>query len=163
MRSRVRRTIDERTGKLIEVRGNTVLLEDTWCMGHYSDRRMFCPRAIYPFWRETWLEREECSVAAARAREHEPMSTPSLGEQQEFWDGWNSQWRFGDVDTFMARQAEVAVATCRRLDLAQACILEVGCGTGWLGARLAGFGQVTGVDLSPRSIDEGQQRYPSST
>ena len=22
------------------------------------------PRAIYPFWRETWLEREECSVAA---------------------------------------------------------------------------------------------------
>jgi hypothetical protein len=64
VRSRVERTIDERTGKLLEVRGNTVLLEDTWCMGHYSDRRMFCPRAIYPFWRETWLEREGCSVAA---------------------------------------------------------------------------------------------------
>ena len=89
------------------------------------------------------------------------MSTPSLGEQREFWDGWNSQWRFGDVDTFMARQAEVAVATCRRLGLAEACILEVGCGTGWLGATLAGFGQVTGVDLSPRSIDEGQQKYSS--
>jgi 2-polyprenyl-3-methyl-5-hydroxy-6-metoxy-1,4-benzoquinol methylase len=89
------------------------------------------------------------------------MRAPSLSEQREFWDGWNSQWRFGDVDAFMARQAEVAAATCRRLGLAEARILEVGCGTGWLGATLTGFGAVTGVDLSPRSIDEGQQRYPS--
>ena len=111
VRSRVDRIIDERTGKLIDVRGNTVILEDTWCMGHYSDRRMFCPRAIYPFWRETWLEREASSDAALGARRGEPMNLPSLVEQQDFWDGWNRQWRFGDVDTFMARQAEVAVAT----------------------------------------------------
>jgi hypothetical protein len=52
----VTQTMDERTGVLREVRGNTVILEETWCKGHYSDRRMFCPRAIYPFWRETWLQ-----------------------------------------------------------------------------------------------------------
>jgi hypothetical protein len=69
VRSRVDRIIDERTGKLIDVRGNTVILEDTWCMGHYSDRRMFCPRAIYPFWRETWLEREAPFDAALELEE----------------------------------------------------------------------------------------------
>ena len=57
VRSRVNRIVDERTGKLIQVRGNTVILEEAWCKGHYSDKRMFCPRAIYSFWRETWLER----------------------------------------------------------------------------------------------------------
>ena len=58
VRSRVDHIVDERTGKMIPVNGNTVILEDTICLGHYSDRRMFCPRAIYPFWRETWLERD---------------------------------------------------------------------------------------------------------
>lgn len=59
VRSRVSRIVDERTGKLIKVLGNTVILEEVYCKGHYSDRRMFCPRAIYSFWRETWLERVE--------------------------------------------------------------------------------------------------------
>jgi hypothetical protein len=57
VRSRVNQIVDERTGKLIKVLGNTVILEEVYCKGHYSDRRMFCPRAIYSFWRETWLER----------------------------------------------------------------------------------------------------------
>jgi hypothetical protein len=61
VRSSVERTMDERTGRLIEMKGNTVILEDTWCKGHYSDHRMFCPRAIYPFWRETWLERSNAT------------------------------------------------------------------------------------------------------
>ncbi len=68
VRSRVRRIVDERTGKLIDVRGNTVILEEAWCKGHYSDRRMFCPRAIYSFWRETWLERVEPVKGEASAK-----------------------------------------------------------------------------------------------
>lgn len=67
VRSRVNRIVDERTGKLIKVLGNTVILEEVWCKGHYSDRRMFCPRAIYSFWRETWLERVDPSSDAALA------------------------------------------------------------------------------------------------
>jgi hypothetical protein len=43
---------------MIPIRGGTVILEDAICMGHYSDRRMLCPRKIYSFWREAWLERE---------------------------------------------------------------------------------------------------------
>ena len=65
VRSRVNRIVDERTGKLIKVLGNTVILEQVWCKGHYSDRRMFCPRAIYSFWRETWLERVDPSSQEA--------------------------------------------------------------------------------------------------
>jgi len=38
------------------------ILEGVTCQARYSDRRMFCPRAIYPFWRESWLERAEPPV-----------------------------------------------------------------------------------------------------
>lgn len=57
VRSRVNRIIDESTGKMIPIASNTVILDGVYCKGHYSDRRMFCPRSIYSFWRETWLER----------------------------------------------------------------------------------------------------------
>jgi hypothetical protein len=67
VRSRVTKILDEKTGKVIPVKGNTVILEDVWCRSCYSDRRMFCPRAIYSFWRETWLERDES------AEGHEPV------------------------------------------------------------------------------------------
>jgi hypothetical protein len=56
VRSRVNRIVDERTGKMIDMKGNAVILDDVYCKGHYSNRRMHCPRAIYPFWREGWLE-----------------------------------------------------------------------------------------------------------
>src|SRR5262249_30842359 len=56
VRAAVTQLIDERTGKMIRLKDRNVILEDAYCQGRYSDRRMFCPRAIYPFWRETWLE-----------------------------------------------------------------------------------------------------------
>jgi hypothetical protein len=56
VRSRVSRIVDEKTGRLVTIGGNTLILEDTWCRARYSDRRMFCPRAIYSFWRDTWLD-----------------------------------------------------------------------------------------------------------
>ena len=59
VRCRVSRIIDEQSGKMIPIKGNSVILEGAWCQGHYSDRRMYCPRAIFPIWRETWLERVE--------------------------------------------------------------------------------------------------------
>jgi hypothetical protein len=57
VRSRVLQIIDERSGRMIQLKGRNVSLEGAWCKGHYSDRRMHCPRAILPIWRETWLER----------------------------------------------------------------------------------------------------------
>jgi hypothetical protein len=56
VRSRVECIIDECTGKMIAIK-DSVILENVWCKAHYSDRRMFCPRAMYSFWKEVWLER----------------------------------------------------------------------------------------------------------
>lgn len=57
VRSRVERIIDEKTGKLIELKNDAVILEGVVCQARYSDRRMLCPRAICTYWREVWLER----------------------------------------------------------------------------------------------------------
>jgi hypothetical protein len=66
VRQRVTRIVDERTGKMIPIKGNSVILDGAWCKGHYSYKRMYCPRAIYPIWRETWLEREGLADGATK-------------------------------------------------------------------------------------------------
>lgn len=57
VRQRVKRFIDDRTGRMIELKRDCVTLEGVVCSGDRSDYRHFCPRAIYPFWRESWLRR----------------------------------------------------------------------------------------------------------
>ena len=56
VRSTVTRIIDERTGKMLTLKDHNVILEGVYCQARYSDRRMLCPRAIYSYWRETWLK-----------------------------------------------------------------------------------------------------------
>ncbi|HKR50351.1 MAG TPA: hypothetical protein VJT72_12380 [Pseudonocardiaceae bacterium] len=51
---RVDQCIDERTGRLLSMKNPCIILEDTVCAGAYN---VNCPRAIYSFWREIWLER----------------------------------------------------------------------------------------------------------
>jgi hypothetical protein len=55
--ARVKKIIDEKTGKMTEFKTPCVLLEGAVCQSRYSDCRLFCPRAIYSYWREIWLER----------------------------------------------------------------------------------------------------------
>ena len=55
--SRVGRILDEKTGKLIKLKNESIILEGVYCQARYSDCRMFCPRSIYSYWREGWLER----------------------------------------------------------------------------------------------------------
>ena len=57
VRSRLNKFIDEKTGKLITLKSSSILLEGVWCRSRYSECRMFCPRSIYSWWREIWLER----------------------------------------------------------------------------------------------------------
>lgn len=57
VRARVNRFIDEKTGKLVSLRSVAVILEGGSCQARYSACRMFCPRNIYAWWREIWLER----------------------------------------------------------------------------------------------------------
>jgi len=57
VKSRISRFVDEKSGLLITMRTPAVILEDVWCGARYSDCRMYCPRSIYSWWREIWLER----------------------------------------------------------------------------------------------------------
>jgi hypothetical protein len=70
VRSRVQRIIDERSGRMIELKGRNVLLEGVWCQARYSDRRMFCPRAIFPIWREVWLKRTNATLGPDESAAH---------------------------------------------------------------------------------------------
>jgi hypothetical protein len=61
VKARVNQIIDERTGKMLNFKSGSVILEGAFCQSRYSQKRLFCPRAIYPFWREIWLERVDPS------------------------------------------------------------------------------------------------------
>jgi hypothetical protein len=57
VRSRVTGFIDEKTGKMSTLKTPAVILENVWCQSRYSTCRVFCPRSIYSWWREVWLEK----------------------------------------------------------------------------------------------------------
>jgi hypothetical protein len=54
---RVERIVNERTGKMQEMKVPCIVLDSVICEGRYSECRLFCPRGISSYWRETWLER----------------------------------------------------------------------------------------------------------
>jgi hypothetical protein len=54
--SRVSRIVDEKTGKLLRFPNEGIILEGVVCTADYHQ---FCPRSIYPYWREIWLRRVE--------------------------------------------------------------------------------------------------------
>jgi hypothetical protein len=57
VRDRVERFIDENTGTMVELKNPCIILDGVACSGDWSEGRWFCPRAIYPYWREDWLRR----------------------------------------------------------------------------------------------------------
>jgi hypothetical protein len=59
---RVERIIDESSGEMLEMKSPSVILEGVECT---LENYQFCPRAIYPYWREIWLRRVEDPPAAA--------------------------------------------------------------------------------------------------
>jgi hypothetical protein len=63
---RVSKIIDERTGKMREMKTPCVILDSVVCQSRFSECRMFCPRSIYSYWREIWLERVEPSASSSR-------------------------------------------------------------------------------------------------
>jgi hypothetical protein len=68
VRSRVNRIVDERDGSMTEISSDCVTLEGAVCSGQHSLRRWFCPRAIFPYWREAWLERVDAPGRDAPSR-----------------------------------------------------------------------------------------------
>jgi hypothetical protein len=55
--SRIDKIIDEKTGKMLYMKNDCIVLDGVVCRACYSKHRRFCPRSIYPYWREIWLER----------------------------------------------------------------------------------------------------------
>ena len=53
---RVERIIDEKSGRMLRFKNPCIVLDDVTCTGAYHRQ---CPRGIYPYWREIWLERVE--------------------------------------------------------------------------------------------------------
>ncbi len=67
VRSRVTRLIGERTRKIQEMKTPCIILDSVVCEARYSSCRMFCPKEMYPYWREAWLERVEPPAGGALA------------------------------------------------------------------------------------------------
>jgi hypothetical protein len=59
VRARVERIIDEKTGRMLKFLNDCIILDGVICQARVSSKRLFCPRSIYPYWREIWLERVE--------------------------------------------------------------------------------------------------------
>ncbi len=57
VKDKLHRFVDEKTGRLVTLKSPSIILEDVWCQSRYSGCRTFCPRSIYTWWREIWLER----------------------------------------------------------------------------------------------------------
>lgn len=54
VQSRVEHIIDEASGRMVELSNDCLILENVVCEG---DFHRFCPRGMYPFWREIWLRK----------------------------------------------------------------------------------------------------------
>jgi len=54
---RVTQIVNESTGEMMNMKNPCIILDSVICQSKYSHCRMFCPRSIYPYWREIWLER----------------------------------------------------------------------------------------------------------
>lgn len=64
---RVERIVNEKTGHMMTFANDCLILDGVICSGLHSNCRMFCPRSIYPYWREVWLERAADSSRSTTA------------------------------------------------------------------------------------------------
>ena len=59
VKDRVQKIIDDKTGRMIRIPKDCIILDRVVCSGERSVGRWFCPREIYPYWREAWLRKVE--------------------------------------------------------------------------------------------------------
>jgi hypothetical protein len=78
VRARVTNFINEKTGKMATMKTPAVILEGVCCQSRYANCRMFCPRSIYSWWREIWLERvfDKAAIDSPPFRKSDLASRP---------------------------------------------------------------------------------------
>jgi hypothetical protein len=59
IKDNVEQIVDDKTGRMLKIPKDSLILDGVVCSGVRSSNRWFCPREIQPFWREAWLERVE--------------------------------------------------------------------------------------------------------
>ena len=52
---RVDRIIDEKTGRMLKIRKDCLILKGAVCQGERTPGHWFCPRQIHAYWREGWV------------------------------------------------------------------------------------------------------------
>jgi hypothetical protein len=75
--TRVSQIVDERTGKMQTMKTPCIILDTVVCQAKYSGCRMFCPRSIYPYWREIWLERVTLETSGMGV-DQQPLAVPTV-------------------------------------------------------------------------------------
>jgi hypothetical protein len=61
--ARVSKIINEKTGKMHHLKSDCIMLDGVVCRASYARYRRFCPRSIYPYWREIWLRRVAANIS----------------------------------------------------------------------------------------------------
>jgi hypothetical protein len=74
---RVSKLIDEKTSKMVEMKTPCIVLDAVVCQARYSDCRMLCPKSMYPYWREVWLERVGTNGEGVSPTEETSLATIS--------------------------------------------------------------------------------------
>lgn len=65
---RIERIVNEKTGRMIHMKNDAVILEGVVCKSRFINNcRRFCPRSVYLYFREIWLERVEPAAPPAAA------------------------------------------------------------------------------------------------
>ena len=67
VKARVTTLIAESTGRMVTIKRDAIILEGGVCSGECSTGRWFCPREIFAYWREAWLERVESPIPMPEA------------------------------------------------------------------------------------------------
>jgi len=57
--ARVNRIVDEKNGRLLDMKGPCILIEGGHCRSRYHPEALMCPKKIPQYFREAWLERAE--------------------------------------------------------------------------------------------------------
>jgi hypothetical protein len=74
---RVTKIIDEKTAKMVEMKTPCIILDTVVCQARYSPCRMLCPKSMYPYWREIWLERVQVNEGDRSRTEDGKMTAMS--------------------------------------------------------------------------------------
>lgn len=102
VRGSVEKFIDEKTGKIKTMKTPAVILDDVFCRARYSECRMFCPRSIYSWWREIWLERVSEDIQQAGDVQKDADNMMRSSRNASTGDGTSGLHRhrsYADVDS----------------------------------------------------------------